>query len=846
MKKTILALLLALTCVIINATATRFVNIETTGPFVVSNTAGCIEIFAELDDSLACNVPGQSDQRIALSYPPFFNNPTWLSGVTVYHMGNGFYRIILNYSDNNTGILRSGWFRIDLQYYNQYEGMWMSYSSASTHILDQISQFCSTVTNPYQAAITNAPNNSTVTIPAGVHVGHLVINNKHNLTIRGAGITGNDVTTIQCAGNASTITITGCTNLTIQDMMITNGIFEKGSGINCSHSTVTIENCLIKDNNASQLYSGGLIPDVTKGGAIYVTGYDATCTVRSSIIYDNDAELGKTAYVWGGNIVFDACNLLESTTGSNYDGHYWEAFTFLNSIISSANLNMGTYNYCCSYDQTVTLPGSNNIRTTDPMFTDSSTDDYSLRKGSPCIGMGYNPDYDDPDTPGYDQNLITVFDETQEIGAVNFEWDRYTTYTFTDDPDANWMCFPVVDDYSTVEIDGVAYTKDIMRAFFLQYEPPASEMDNVSYLFYNSNWVGMHWHTPSSPRYDPIERNMGYKALFDENSIMPLTGTIHGYHIPYTAPVPVPVSNTEWWVGYFIPETQLPHVAFGSFLDELYFLKGKNWAATRLKPTRNSPWVWAIGPSGPSTISYGDMVIVKKLADSQQNQFTWNRLTSVPACQKVEPDYFTFTKEPDYTPIFVEVDSLSTFKELAVIMDGDCYGAAVVDGSTVMIPAYIDSVPNGAEIQIVGWDGAKSKSAPLDLRVYNSNADVFYLSSSITKEGYDFYYVKLGEGEDNTNVPTPLNLEVSNYPNPFNPSTTIRYTVPDDGDVKINVYNTRGQLVTTLVNERKDRGAYSLIWNGKDKNGNQVSSGVYYTKVTTGGKSVTAKMLLLK
>ena len=47
------------------------------------------------------------------------------------------------------------------------------------------------------------------------------------------------------------------------------------------------------------------------------------------------------------------------------------------------------------------------------------------------------------------------------------------------------------------------------------------------------------------------------------------------------------------------------------------------------------------------------------------------------------------------------------------MVDGDCYGAAVVDGETVMVPAYIDSVPDGAQIQIVGWDGSKSKSDPL-------------------------------------------------------------------------------------------------------------------------------------
>lgn len=89
-------------------------------------------------------------------------------------------------------------------------------------------------------------------------------------------------------------------------------------------------------------------------------------------------------------------------------------------------------------------------------------------------------------------------------------------------------------------------------------------------------------------------------------------------------------------------------------------------------------------------------------------------------------------------------------------------------------------------------------------------------------------------------------LQLSNYPNPFNPTTTIRYTVPKDGDVRLSIYNTRGQLVTILVNERKDKGSYTIVWNGKDNNGIAASSGVYFTRILSNGKSHTSKMLMMK
>jgi hypothetical protein len=826
----------------INATATHFVDVETTGPFVVSPNAGYINIFAELDGLLAAN------QRIVLSYPPFYSNPVWLSDVTTTYMGHSnIYRIKLPYLANSIGGNRSGYFRIDLQYNDPYEG-WVSYLPSNTHIADSIFQYGNAVANPSQGAITSAPDNATVTIPAGVHIGHLEISGKNNLTIKGAGMTGSGATTIQCVGNASVITISNCTNLTIKDMVITNGMAETGSGINCSNSTVTIENCLIRDNRFRHLYSGGsIVPPSGQGGAIYLDNpTNSTVSVKSSIIYANHAAYGETAFVVGGKLKFDKCNLLQSNSTSNYVGGP-DSFTFWNSIIKSANANLGTYNYCCSYSPGITLPGSHNIIIDDPMFANPGSGDFSLLKGSPCIGKGYNPVYDDPDIPGYDQDLITVFDETQEIGAVNFEWDRYTIYTFTDDPRGNWMCFPVIDDHSTVVIDGTPYTKDIMRAFFLQYEQYPSDMDNVSYQRYDSNGVSMCQHTPSHPSYYPMKRYLGYKALFNQDSVMPPTGKLHGYHIPYTDPVPIPVADTEWWIGYFVPETQSPFDAFANILDELYFIKAKDWALMRVPGERGAPWIGKVqGPTPNVTLSYGDMVAVRKFADSQQNEFTWFRYITIPGYQREEPEHFTFKEEPDYRPVFVEVDPLHDYRELAVMVDGDCYGAAVVDGETVMVPAYIDSVPDGAQIQIVGWDGSKSKSDPLELQIYNSNTEEFYPGTSITKEDRDFYYVKLGESDDCTDVPAPLSLEVSNYPNPFNPSTTITYTVPNDGNVKINVYNIKGQLVADLVNERKDQGSHSVIWDGKDNNGNLVSSGIYYAKLATGGKIATAKMLMLK
>ena len=83
-----------------------------------------------------------------------------------------------------------------------------------------------------------------------------------------------------------------------------------------------------------------------------------------------------------------------------------------------------------------------------------------------------------------------------------------------------------------------------------------------------------------------------------------------------------------------------------------------------------------------------------------------------------------------------------------------------------------------------------------------------------------------------------------NYPNPFNPVTVIRYTVPKDGLVKVRVYDALGKEVALLVNGTKQRGSYSIEFDGNDFKG--ISSGIYYYKMEAGDFTDIKKMVLVK
>ena len=101
-------------------------------------------------------------------------------------------------------------------------------------------------------------------------------------------------------------------------------------------------------------------------------------------------------------------------------------------------------------------------------------------------------------------------------------------------------------------------------------------------------------------------------------------------------------------------------------------------------------------------------------------------------------------------------------------------------------------------------------------------------------------------GSDTDN-PIPLETVLrGNFPNPFNPSTTISFDIREEGAVRLDIFNIRGQRVRTLVNEEKTSGKYTIEWIGTDDNGRSVGSGIYFYRMTAVEYSETKRMVLMK
>jgi methionine-rich copper-binding protein CopC len=104
-----------------------------------------------------------------------------------------------------------------------------------------------------------------------------------------------------------------------------------------------------------------------------------------------------------------------------------------------------------------------------------------------------------------------------------------------------------------------------------------------------------------------------------------------------------------------------------------------------------------------------------------------------------------------------------------------------------------------------------------------------------------------------TALPAPLQIQTrpeafalaNNYPNPFNPATTIKYALPEASDVKLEIYNVVGQVVRTLVADHQNAGRYVVQWDATNDSGHSLSSGIYFYRLQAGGEFLEVKKMLL-
>lgn len=132
------------------------------------------------------------------------------------------------------------------------------------------------------------------------------------------------------------------------------------------------------------------------------------------------------------------------------------------------------------------------------------------------------------------------------------------------------------------------------------------------------------------------------------------------------------------------------------------------------------------------------------------------------------------------------------------------------------------------------------------------NTTYYYWLESLSYQGAAEYYGPLcvivnAQDNEPPNPPPPLETKLlAAYPNPFNPSTTIPYSVKEAGEVKIQIFNLKGQLLRSFESMHSSPGHYRIIWDGKDASGRSLASGIYYYRMSCGDYSFIKKVILTK
>ena len=226
----------------------------------------------------------------------------------------------------------------------------------------------------------------------------------------------------------------------------------------------------------------------------------------------------------------------------------------------------------------------------------------------------------------------------------------------------------------------------------------------------------------------------------------------------------------------------------------------------------------------------------------------------LPICFQVYDDTVKILRVMGVSPDNVDFDSVEVDKSDTVEItmtnhsnvDLEIYSISVSTGSF-----HLNDIPSGP---ISGWGSATFKVdfAPSDTGLFedtiriSSNAIAGDSVVPLSGVGVPATGVRWVEGStEEENKPTSFSVS-QNYPNPFNPVTNFRVALPEASHVKIEIFNILGQKIKTLVDEDMRAGVFIVDWDGKDKKGLEVSSGIYFYRITTDDFSDIKKMVLLK
>jgi len=581
--------------------------------------------------------------------------------------------------------------------------------------------------------------------------------------------------------------------LIFEGFTITHTNVESMRGIVIAEQIVSIRNCIIRNNSSYGIkHDSGLSQEI----------------INCDIVSNSDFGVYN-----GTNSIYTNCIIFSNNSGDYQFG---------------GNFNEPTVTFSCIQNG---YTGTGNTGA-NPLFEDPSNGNYQLTDASPCVDTG------DPTYPA-DPDGTTI-----EMGCYYYPHPDYDIHRLS--KGYNWESFPRIDieDNNNDETNIVPILVDI---------DPFGDITSIIFDAYDDNdltYDGADWTPPSYL----AQSSWLYKieVLPSEERILTVDGERLSETFDLSQSNEDPLEGGEYhWLGFWLPRNQKMIESFDDGPDGFWQyvdkVKSEDWFYSPANSQRGDP-TYPIALNAKELIlesGKGYMVLFKDLNEPIPD-FHWTLTGAAEEPEKkAESENFTYTEKADYEAIDV-FNIPQRVTEIGVFEDGVCVGAVVVEDTCAQILVYSDYAnrdPIPFTFEVVTGRGF---STPVkDYQVLNLQTGE-YETKSIFSGRQEYSILRFGDENEPENNTLSIPQLHGNYPNPFNPTTTISFSLPDEQEIELSIYNIKGQMVKQLINGQLTAGQHSMIWDGKDTNDKSVSTGIYFYRLKTGKKEMNRKMLLLK
>lgn len=429
--------------------------------------------------------------------------------------------------------------------------------------------------------------------------------------------------------------------------------------------------------------------------------------------------------------------------------------------------------------------------------------------------------------PAFNKNSNSFYFGSYDFSNISIINAYTDTYTIRDG--WTWLSFPRLERYQ-----GINEAQEPQPVLSRIYEFPKDLLlreeggNEIEYI--HPNWSGF---------LDELQSTEGYKLQIDlDNPFASPNFEFHGGKLDPTYEISIHAG--ENWKGYFVEYKQwvldcIPQ----DVLDDLSMIKTQDWTLVKMM----GQW-FNMGSAQEKPLKYGDMVV---LFSNQPHTFSWvDSEIEASAPPTPDPEFYSYTEQSDYVPMFVEVEEENDIQEIAVLADGEVKGATVVpeDETLIEVNAYLQGVPPDAEITFETWNGYKSSPEQDNYLVYNQEKNVKEKRTIYAGEHKNFQIISLKQGDDF--VLPEIISDVNCFPNPVTDNTQISFRLEEDTWLNVAIMDMSGHQVQNLYNGMALSSYFNFNWNGTDEAGNKLNKGVYVYRISTGaGDFKTGRIAVL-